>query len=350
MVAELARRTTPGGVLKRFAHSVVAGKFYPPHYGHHLLIDSALGQSERVSVLLCVRPSDLIAGELRQAWLQELHPRAEILLIDDRYDEQDSALWARNTIAWLGGAPDAVFASEAYGAPYAAAMGCVYVLVDPARGTVPCSGSAVRSNCYDNWQFLAPPIRAWFALRVCVLGAESTGTTTLAQALAAHYQTAWVPEYGREYSWLKQARGETVWQSAEFVEIAEQQNRLEHAAARIANRVLICDTNAFATALWHRRYLQSESPEVAAVAAQAPSELYLLTGDEIPFVDDGLRDGEAIRQQMHNWFVAALAAQAVPWLELRGSHSVRLAAAISTIDARVTDTATLAERMRGVKR
>jgi nicotinamide riboside kinase len=52
--------------------------------------------------------------------------------------------------------------------------------------------------------------------------------------------------------------------------------------------------------------------------------LYLLTGDEIPFVQDGLRDGEHIRHEMHVWFEQALGAQPVPWKLLRGSPEERL--------------------------
>jgi len=297
-------------------------------------------------VLLCVRPGELIDGELRAQWLREMNPRAEIVLIDDRDDEQDSVVWARNTIALLGGVPDAVFASEDYGEPYARAMGCTYVAVDPLRSRVPCSGTSVRADCFAQWQFLSPPAREWFALRVCVLGAESTGTTTLAQALAAHYDTEWVAEYGREYSWVKQERGESEWRSSEFVRIAEEQNLRENAAARRANRVLIADTNSFATTLWHRRYMRCDSAEVAAVAALGRCDLYLLTGDEIPFVQDGLRDGEAIRHQMHEWFVSALDQQSVPWVELRGSHDARLAAAIAALEVRRAQLAALVDRVR----
>jgi len=36
--------------------------------------------------------------------------------------------------------------------------------------------------------------------RICLLGAESTGKTTLAAALAVAYETVWNPEYGRVYT------------------------------------------------------------------------------------------------------------------------------------------------------
>ena len=75
-------------------------------------------------------------------------------------------------------------------------------------------------------------MRAWFAKRVCVVGAESTGTTTLAKTLAELLQTAWVEEYGREYSEIKLAKNDPDWRSEEFTAIAEEQTRREDDAAR----------------------------------------------------------------------------------------------------------------------
>jgi NadR type nicotinamide-nucleotide adenylyltransferase len=315
-----------------FGHAVVIGKFYPPHRGHKHLIDTAQAQSRRVTVIVCERPTDTIPGALRSAWLREIHPTAEVMLIDDRYDENDTAVWAANTLRWLGGPPDAVFTSEDYGDPYARALGCVHVSVDKARNAVPCSGSAIRRDPYANWQYLEPPVRTWFAKRVCVLGAESTGTTTLARSLAEHYRTMWVPEYGREYSAEKFAHGETEWTTEEFVHIAAEQTRREDLAACDANRVVIGDTNAFATCLWHRRYMGFDSEAVAAEARRARCDLYLLTGDEIPFVQDGLRDGEHIRHTMHASFEEALREQSVPWKLLRGSHEERMTEATAAVD------------------
>ncbi|MES2695278.1 MAG: AAA family ATPase [Verrucomicrobiota bacterium] len=303
---------------------LVIGKFLPPHRGHHFLIDSALAASERVVVIVCGKPADFVPAELRGGWLREIHPTAEIMVIDDRYDENDSRVWAENTLRWLGRAPDAVFTSEDYGARYAELMGSIHVSVDRARLRLPVSGTAIRQDAFARWEFIEPPVRGWLARRVCVLGAESTGTTTLARDLAGALQTTWVEEYGREYSERKQAAGDATWRTEEFVTIAQEQTRREDAAARQANRVLICDTNAFATALWHRRYMGRTSAEVAALGAQCRCDLYLLTGDEIPFVQDGLRDGEHLRHEMHCWFVEALQAQAVPWLLLRGSREARL--------------------------
>lgn len=303
---------------------LVIGKFLPPHRGHRFLIDTATAQSDQVVVIVCAKPTDSIPGERRAEWLREIHPYCRVLVIDDRYDENDSRVWAENTVRWLGRSPAAVFTSEDYGDAYARHMASRHVLVDKGRVHVPTSGTAVRGDPYAHWEFLEPPVRAWFAKRVVVLGAESTGTTTLARALAERLSTNWVEEYGREYSERKLARGDDVWHSEEFTAIANEQRHREDAALRRANRVLVCDTDAFATTLWHRRYMGFDSAEVEAIARTGRPDLYLLTGDEIPFVQDGLRDGEHIRHEMHHWFVDALSKQHVPWHLVRGAAEARI--------------------------
>ncbi len=322
--------------MKRFDLGVTIGKFLPPHLGHHLLIETALAQCERLTVIVCWRADDFISGPTRAAWLREAHPTANVIVIDDKpeYDDDDSQLWANLTLNWLGEKPDAAFTSEEYGARWAQFMGCAHVCVDLKREQIPMRATWIRRNPRAHFDWLRPNVRAHFAARVVVLGAESSGTTTLARALAAHFQTNWVEEYGREYCEINWSGWDYKWRSEEFAEIAHEQQRRENEAAREANRVLICDTNAWATRLWHYRYLGEFSPAVEAIAKAGRADLYLLTDASIPFEQDGIRDGEAIRAGMHAQFVEQLNAQNAPWLLVSGDHQTRLTRAISEIETR----------------
>lgn len=313
---------------------LIVGKFYPPHRGHKHLIDTAQAQVDELYVIACQRPGEDPRGELRAGWLRGIHPRAKVLLIDDTYDENDSRVWAENSIRWLGFAPDVVFSSEEYGPRFAMHLGCEHVSVDPPRKSVPISGTQVRADPLRCWEYLEPPVRAHYAVRVCLVGAESTGKSTLAAALAAHYGTVWVPEYGREYSEGKLRRhGCYHWTSEEFAHIAETQSRREDEAAGRANRVLICDTDAFATSIWHRRYLHERSPAVEKIAAEhRVPDLYLLTSVDVPFVQDGTRDGEGIRGWMHQTFLEELGRQRRPYRVISGSQPERFRQATAHID------------------
>ncbi|MET0955216.1 MAG: AAA family ATPase [Cryobacterium sp.] len=327
--------TTPD---RHFRHGLVLGKFYPLHAGHSNLIRTALAASDRVTVQLLGASQESIPLSVREEWLREEHPTARIVsAIDDAPVDFDSAdAWEEHMVpirALLDAPVDAVFSSDAYGAELAARLGAEWVQVDPGRRHTPVSGTAIRADVPGHWWALAPAVRAWLTPRVVVLGAESTGSTTLAAALAAHYGTEWVPEYGREHSETRAGGLDTAWRSDEFDLIVDRQIGWEAAALRRVPRpLLICDTDVLATTLWHDRYVGPAPAHLLARAAAHPPALYLLTGDEIPFVQDGLRDGEHIRHAMQQRFRDTLTAQPVPWLETTGSVADRVAQAAVAID------------------
>ena len=71
--------------------------------------------------------------------------------------------------------------------------------------------------------------------------------------------------------------------------------------------------------------------EVEALARHHP--LYLLTHHEgVPFVQDGIRDGEAIREWMTGRFLEALAATGRRFVVLCGSLESRVSEGLAAID------------------
>lgn len=315
--------------------SIVIGKFYPPHRGHKLLIDTALSESDRVVVIVCDRKGECIPGGQRARWIAEIHPRAEVMLIDDVYDQDDSAIWAANTIRWLGRVPSAVYTSEDYGPVYASLMGAEHVMVDRDRIEIPISGTQVRQDPLSNLDYLEPCVRAFYVHRYVVVGAESTGTTTVAEKLAERLDTIWVPEYGHEFCHNLDDVWSYEWSTRDFVDIATEQTRREDLAAREANRVLICDTDAWTTGLWHERYMGHRSFEVEAVR-NPKKVMYFLTDPEgVPFVQDGTRDGEHIRLSMHERFIERLEQDGKPFIILKGSLEERLETALLEIEERL---------------
>jgi HTH-type transcriptional regulator, transcriptional repressor of NAD biosynthesis genes len=315
---------------------LVIGKFYPPHRGHKHLIDSARRQVDHLVVILAHHLSQTIPGEVRKAWLEEIHPDCDIHLVPDELDD-DSAQWAAFTLKRLGRAPDVVFSSEDYGPVYAGLMGARHVMVDRDRSMVPVSGTAVRSAPLDYLEFLEPCVRAHFVRRVVVIGAESTGKTTLARLLAERFQSCWVPEYGREH-WERKVNGLSMndplpsWSSEEFIHIATEQQASENGLARIANRVLFCDTNAFATGTWHERYYGHRDERVDAIGKRDKVDLYLIPLPDVAFVQDGFRDGEHIRPWMHQRFLDQIGSNSTPWILLKGDYLERFEVASRAVE------------------
>jgi NadR type nicotinamide-nucleotide adenylyltransferase len=280
--------------------------------------------------------------------VREVHPGVIVKAgYDDAPIDFDSpTIWDLHmaVIESLLDAPvDAVFTSDDYGAEMARRLSARWVQVDPGRRLNPISGTAVRAHPDAHWSALAPCVRAWYVRRIVITGAESTGTTTLARALSEHFACPHVLEYGREWSATRPGGLAAPWRTEEFVEIAATQNAHEAAAARVSpNRWIVCDTDALATAVWHERYMGFASPDVLAIAARQRRPLVrILTGDEISFVQDGLRDGEHIRHAMQERFreiLSAPEAGGVPWVELRGSVEARLAQALAFIDSKLAAT------------
>ncbi|MEV6277908.1 AAA family ATPase [Nocardia sp. NPDC051832] len=342
--------------MTRFEHGLVLGKFYPPHAGHHHLVRSATARCERLTVLVCASAVESISLADRVAWMREAHPDTEVVgAVDDVHvDLDDPAIWDAHMAIFRAAVPDpidAVFTSEGYGAELARRFDAEEICVDLARRRFPVSGTAVRADPVGCWEFLGPAVRAALTRRVVVLGAESTGTTTLSTQLAAHYrrrggiwaETGWVEEYGRRYSAEKLAAAQrenpaATWadisfSTEEFPVIARRQDAMEDSAARRGSPVLICDTDSFATGIWHERYLGARNAEVERIAAGTPRDLYLLTDDaDVPFEDDGLRDGEHLRPWMTGRFREELARTGKRFRIMRGDRATRLNAAVAAVD------------------
>jgi NadR type nicotinamide-nucleotide adenylyltransferase len=354
----------------QFQHGLVIGKFYPPHVGHEYLIRTAALHSRAVTVAVLGASAEKITIEQRVHWLRdafasEPHVRIVGALDDAPVDYNDAVIWQahidimRDAIrqADASGHPlppvDVVFTSESYGDRMAGYFNSPHVCLDQTRSLYAISGTAVRADIPGQWHMLSPAVQAGMALRVIVVGAESTGTTTLSRDLVTGLRerggvwerTQWVAEYGREYSanLLALARAtnpqatafDLVWQEADFVQIAREQCLRENTAAARGSPLLVCDTDAMATCIWHERYMGCGSATVNAIAEAMPARaIYILTSDEdVPFEDDGLRDGEHLRQWMTQRFREALSMQQTPWFEVHGTPSTRCQTALEVVEA-----------------
>ena len=166
--------------------------------------------------------------------------------------------------------------------------------------------------------------------RVCLLGGESTGKTTLARALGAAYDTLWNPEFGRPYTEIGRDP-DAPWTSAEFTYIARLQCWYEDCLAGSAREVLFCDTDAFTTKLFHQVYLD-ESTEAFEDLVSRNYDLFLVCGLDVPWRHDGIREFDDQREWMHARYLERAAASGSPWLHLVGSHESRLSESRLAVD------------------
>ena len=270
----------------RPAKGFVLGKFMPPHAGHMFLCEFARHYCEQLTVLVCSLPDDPIAGALRHAWMQELLPACRVLWCRETLPQEPKehpdfwAIW-RDVVARYAGAPDAIFASELYGERLAADVGARFVPVDPGRHAFPVSATAVRADPFGQWRFLPAPVRAHYVRRICLVGPESTGKTTLGKRLADRFATLCLPEYGRTHTDIFGGKVD----GADLERIALGHDAAVCAARRQANRILIEDADPLMTAVWADMLLGARPPGLTVALA----DLYLLCNIDVPWVDDGTR-------------------------------------------------------------
>ena len=158
--------------------------------------------------------------------------------------------------------------------------------------------------------------------RVCLLGAESTGKSTLAQALAERFGTLWNPEYGRPYTLIGRPP-DTPWTSWEFTHIARIHCWYEDFLATLAERVLFSDTDAFTTAVFHEVYLGAPATGFEDLLAR-PYDLFVVCGLDVPWRHDGIRAFEEQRRWMHERYLARARESGRPWLLAEGPLARRL--------------------------
>lgn len=339
--------------ILEYNSAVVAGKFRPFHVGHRALIEQATRLADKVEVILVAGPDDEIDPKIRALAIYESfhNSNIEVHIVDDIFTDdttpESHVIWARYTEAILGYRPELVVASEKYGAGWAKAMGSEFFLYDLDRKNYPISGTLCRKNAFETSDMMPPATKRYMLPRFVVLGAESTGTTTLTKALAEHYDTLWVPEVGRLLSEEAVDAGlgnaDDTWDDQRFWLVSRGQDAMEERYAQNADGALFCDTDSLATAVWYDYYMRKDSSVsgnalwglLNAGKAQAKKhKLYILTWNDIPFVQDerNTRTGENLRHWMTGRFVDYLVKAYLPFIIVQGSHEARLSKAISYVD------------------
>ena len=334
------------------ATGLVVGKFWPPHRGHQLLLETAAAQVAELVVLVYANPdSTQFPAAVRAQWLRELYRGDELAdgprigttplrvfalsteadgVPPDAADDATHRAFVRQWLAGQGISVAVVFSSEAYGPGFAHSLGATHVSVDAARAQVPVSGSVVRAQPAEYARFLHPLVAAQLGVvppapvpRLVLLGAESSGKSTLCAALAEELGTVCVPEYGRTLH--EQKHGNLLYE--DLLYIARRHAELEDEAAAQAHGWLVCDTNAATTALYSYYYFHRCDPALRAMAAVC-GQRYARTfvcAPTVPFAQDGWRGPEALRSFQHGMILMQLDYYGIAYTLVEGTVAERVA-------------------------
>lgn len=295
-----------------YSHALIAMKAYPFHKGHEFLINEALRQAERVTILLVKSYGENPSGEQRLEWVQNTFPEVTIHLVENLYldddDPKSSYFWAVYARDILNGDEiDVVFSSEAYGDEWAKQLGVAHKCVDLHRTYLPISGTAIRQDPHLYWSYINEHARQHYLKKVLIVGPESTGKTTMCRNLALKYGTVYSPEYGRIYDEQtrkpKEDFDEARWRTI-YAAILNEQPKLNARAEADARNVCFYDTDLKTTAMWYKEW-QPEYGEDGLYQSirQAGSEQFFDLVIIMPlaeWVDDGYRgQTEEVRSRFY---------------------------------------------------
>lgn len=178
--------------------------------------------------------------------------------------------------------------------------------------------------------------------RIVLYGPESTGKSTLAEELAKHYQTLWVPEFARGYLDFKREvydpfgrKSNEICQPQDIPHIVIGQIVQEESMQQQAHRFLFCDTNPLQTKIYNLYYYHRTDDWLEKIIHERPYDYYLLMDIDIPWEPDPLRDrpNPEDRIQLFNLFKKELDTHSFPYSIITGTESSRLEQAISIINS-----------------
>ncbi len=338
--------------MNHYKTGLVVGKFAPLHLGHETLIRYAQQHCDRLLLLSWSHPEiEGYEAEQRERWLHRRFPEIETLVMTPEWvanwkskgyeipllpenhqpDRDHHDFIAQLCLNYFDCVVDAVFTAEDYGDGFAlslqeifsekrgAHVPVIHERLDRFQDSPPISGTLIRSDIHTYRHLISSDIYADFVTRICLLGGESSGKSALTAALAKHYSTQYVAEYGREL-WELQGGNLTY---DDLLLIGKEQVKREENACSSATRYLFCDTSPLTTYLYSHWMFNQADPELLELSTR-PYGLILLCAPDFPFDQDGTRIGEHFRQQQHLAYQQILQQRKIPYSLLTGTVEQRI--------------------------
>lgn len=170
--------------------------------------------------------------------------------------------------------------------------------------------------------------------KIAILGPESTGKSWLAEKLASHYETNWVPEFARTY--LNSLQRHYTIQDIEF--IAHSQFHNNQLASEKSIDIYFADTEMIVCYIW-ASYANEVMPEsITKLCLLQNFDLYLLCDIDLPWEPDPLREHPHKRKELFDRYVAELETRNLPYTIISGFGDIRLEHAVSSIETWLKNT------------
>ncbi len=169
-------------------------------------------------------------------------------------------------------------------------------------------------------------------LRIVLYGPESTGKSTLASQLAAHYQEPQVAEFARDYLQEKMNRSGEICAFEDILPIAIGQRKAENKAVNLADKLIFCDTDILETYVYSKIYFNQAPEELVRSLTTSSYDLYLLMDIDTEWTPDDLRDRPQDRQPIFEKFQQELVNFKQPYKIITELGHQRFLNAVAAID------------------
>lgn len=160
---------------------------------------------------------------------------------------------------------------------------------------------------------------------LALVGGESTGKSTLAQALVRDLPGVQVPETLRAWVELHGRVPTMSEQHHVMVEHALAEGAALHLAARQGVPWAVSDSGPIMTAVYSVLYYDDASLVAEALQLTAPARMVIWCSDDIPWAADPMRDGPEARRAAQEVIAQVLSRVEVPWIQVSGSVADRVA-------------------------
>ena len=206
-------------------------------------------------------------------------------------------------------------------------MGIKHISFNSERLHVPVSASKIRSDLFSYWQYLPDAVKSSMAIKVVILGTESTGKTVLTQRLARHYNATPVFEAGRDI--IPHSNHFSI---DDLYTTAQAHARRIRSAETGASPLIIIDTDIHITMSYCRFAFNKELIVDQPVYDANKASLYLYLTKDIDYIQDGTRLSEADRNKLDVSHREVLKESNIPFTEISGSWEERFEKAVNKIN------------------
>jgi HTH-type transcriptional repressor of NAD biosynthesis genes len=315
----------------------VFGKFLPFHKGHEALISFAMKNCDFLTVLVCCSDKENILAEIRKSWINKTFITSKNIDVKtfnyleselpntSESSQEVSKIWSEK-FKIIFPNYHLVITSEEYGNYVASFMGIKHIAFDIPKQFFPISATAVRNDIFTNWKFLPDSVKPYFAIKVVVLGTESTGKTTLTQQLAKHFNCSSVNEAGRDLI----ANSNSFEFDDLYLVATEQAKRIDMAVLE-QSPLIIIDTDIHITKSYANFIFDKTLEAESKTYNSNKADLYLYLNNDVGYVQDGTRLSENDRNLLDISHRNILQQHNIDITEITGDWEQRFDKAVTTI-------------------